>query len=144
MTRVDFYHGAADKLATALRLVHKAYSQRLPLWVYAADGAVAKRFDQLLWTTPALSFIPHCEADSPLAADTPVLIASQLDPTAPLAHDQLIINLDAEVPPGFARFQRVIEIVGNTDADKAPARSRAKFYKDRGYELNWIDLARKQ
>lgn len=142
MTRVDFYHGTPDKLATALRLVHKAYAQRLPLWVYAPDGGMAKRFDQLLWTQPALSFVPHCEADSPLAADTPVLLARQLDATAPLAHDQLLINLDQEIPPGFARFQRVIEIVSTHDDDKAPARSRAKFYKDRGYELNWFDLAK--
>jgi len=53
----------------------------------------------------------------------------------------LLINLGQDIPPGFARFQRVIEIVGRSEEDKTPARSRFKFYRDRGYEINRHDLS---
>lgn len=141
MTRVDFYHDAPDRLAIAARIVHKAYSQRTPLLVLIPEPALAARFDHLLWEQPSTGFLPHCPAGSPLAAQTPVLIATSIDAEAPLLHDQLLINLGHDVPPGFARFQRVIEIVGRSEEDKGPARGRFKFYRDRGYDINRHDLS---
>jgi DNA polymerase-3 subunit chi len=145
MTRVDFYHDAPDRLHTALRIVRKAYQQRLPLLVYAPDAALAARFDHLLWSEPATGFLPHCRSDDPLAPETPVLIAGQLDAAGPLPHDAqdnpLLLNLADEVPPGFARFRRVIEIVSRSEADKAPGRARFKFYRDRGFDLTRHDLS---
>ena len=52
------------------------------------------------------------------------------------------MNLSSEVPPEFSRFTSVIEVVAD-DADKAAARQRFKFYKDRGYEIQSRDLTGK-
>ena len=60
-----------------------------------------------------------------------LLAANAEDPP----HDQVLINLADERPATFARFERVIEIVTLDDADKALARERFRFYRDRGYEL---------
>jgi len=41
----------------------------------------------------------------------------------------------------FARFERLVEIVGTDEDNKALARQRYKFYKERGYPLNTFDRA---
>jgi DNA polymerase-3 subunit chi len=73
-----------------------------------------------------------------LAPETPVVIARSLD-DAP--HDELLLNLSDECPPAFGRFRRLVEIVGGEDAEKASGRARWRHYRDRGYEVNHVDLA---
>jgi DNA polymerase-3 subunit chi len=92
----------------------------------------------MLWTNAALSFVPHCRADSPLAAETPILITDTLE-TIP--QDERLMNLSQEIPPGFSRFHSLIEVVGQDESDRLAARDRVKFYKDRGYEVRYFDLS---
>ena len=136
--RIDFYHDAPDKIATAVKVTHKAYGQGCRLVVYAPLPAVADAFDRLLWSVPPTAFVPHCRADVPLAAETPVLIASRLEH---LPHHDVLINLDQETPPGFAEFTRLIEIVGRDEDDKAPARARFRHYREAGHDIHRHDLA---
>ena len=100
--------------------------------VYAPDRDMADRLDRLLWTDAATSFLPHCRVGSPLAAETPVIIADQLQT---LTQHERLLNLDTSVPNEFARFEEVVEIVSNDDSDRLPARNRYRFYRERGYEL---------
>lgn len=139
MTRIDFYTHAENKLQTACHLCVKAVGQGLRLFVYAPDAACARELDRLLWTTPAIGFVPHCGPDSALAAVTPVIISDRSDA---LPHDEVLLNLHSEVPPFFSRFQRLIEIVGIDEADRQPARARYRFYRDRGYELRDHNLGK--
>lgn len=138
MTRIDFYHGAEDRIAVACRLIGKALQQKMRVLVYAPDKALAHAIDQSLWTAPQISFIPHCMAGHKLAAETPVLIAgdAQIVP-----HDEVLLNLHDEWPPSFSCFQRLLEIVGRDENDKLQARARYKFYKDRGYPIQTHNLA---
>lgn len=136
MTEIDFYHNAEDKFAAANRLIGELYRQGRRVLVYAPVADIAARIDRLLWIQPAIGFVPHCLADSPLTADTPIVIGAALDD---LTHDDVLINLDGDLPPGFGRFQRLVEIVGRDEADRGPARNRYKFYRDRGYALKAQD-----
>ena len=61
---------------------------------------------------------------------------------ADLAHYQVILNLHADSPPSFSRFERLVELVGSGDDDRQLARSRFRFYRDRGYEINHYDLSK--
>lgn len=140
MTQIFFYHNAADRIAAAVALIGKAFAQKKAMLVYAPDAEVAGTLDRQLWMQPPTGFIPHVHADSALAAETPVLITSQLDS---LPQDERLINLSAEVPPGFSRFTSVIEVVGQHDDERLAGRERVKFYKDRGYEIKYFDLSRK-
>jgi len=140
MTRIDFYTKVDNKLRFAGKLCAKALAQKLRVNVYAPDSKVAERFDRLLWTDSALSFIPHCRAEDPLAAETPVLIHTQ---EGELLDDALLINLDPAWPPFFSRFERVIEIVGTEPEDAAAARERFRFYRDRGYAMQTHDMGAK-
>jgi DNA polymerase-3 subunit chi len=40
------------------------------------------------------------------------------------------------VPPQFARFERLLEVVGNEEQELVAGRDRYRFYRDRGYVLN--------
>jgi DNA polymerase-3 subunit chi len=58
-----------------------------------------------------------------------------------LLHDEVLLNLRAGQPQFFGRYQRLIEIVGLDDDDRARARERFRFYRDRGYEIRTHDLS---
>lgn len=138
MTQVFFYHGAADKIAAACALLGGAYAKKKPMLVFAPDSAIASSLDRMLWTNSALSFVPHCRADSPLAAETPILITDTLDS---IPQDERLMNLSQAIPPGFSRFQSLIEVVGQEEEERSAARERVKFYKDRGYDVRYFDLS---
>lgn len=142
MTQIFFYHNAADRIAAASALIGKAFLQNKTLVVYAPDAEVAGALDRQLWMVPATGFIPHVRGDSPLAGQTPVLIADRLESVDGLP--QRLINLSSEIPPGFSRFASVIEVVGLPDDERLAGRERVKFYKDRGYEIKYFDLSEKR
>ena len=138
MTTIDFYFNAGDRLQVACRLAGKAFAQKKKMLIFAPASDIARRIDTMLWTWQQLSFIPHCPAHDPLAAQTPVLITSES--TAPPECD-VLLNLGAECPPFFERYARLLEIVGRDDAERSLGRSRFKFYKERGYAIGSHDLA---
>lgn len=137
MTEITFYTFAEDRLDVARRVAAKACGQGKQVMIYAPDGAVASTIDRLLWTAPALSFVPHCSDSDALAAETPVLIGANADA---LRCADVMINLDSEPPPAFGRFERLVEIVGADEAAREQGRARYRFYQSRGYALKTHDL----
>ncbi len=136
MTRVDFYllnDVAGSKQLLACRLADKAYRLGHQSYILAADAAEAAALDALLWTFAAGSFVPHgvyrTEAEVPTQ---PVLLGHAPPPAA--CH-QLLISLSPQVADFFSRFTRVAEIVGGTEHEKAAARERFRFYRERGYSI---------
>lgn len=135
MTRVDFHTHVADRLGYACRLARKVYLAGQTLVVVATPEQL-REFDQMLWTFSPLEFVPHCRAGDELATRTPVVLATA-DEEAP--HHQVLLNLGLDVPTHFARFERVLEIVGDAPEQLTGARERYRFYRDRGYTLNNYD-----
>jgi DNA polymerase-3 subunit chi len=132
MTRIDFHTNVGDSLLYACRLVRKAYQAGTQA-VVLADAARLRAFDEMLWTFSPLDFVPHCMADNPHAGETPVVLATDLE-RAP--HHSVLLNLGAQVPPQFARFERLLEVIGDAPDELAAGRERYRFYRDRGYTLN--------
>jgi DNA polymerase-3 subunit chi len=139
MTQIDFYTHVEDKLKLACVLAGKAVAHGLKVIVFCPDPEAAHRFDRMLWMTPAIGFVPHCAADDSLAPETPVIVDCRGEK---LLHDEVLLNLRPEWPPFFSRFQRLIEIVSFDDGDRATARERFRFYRDRGYEIRTHDLSK--
>ena len=137
MTEVDFYFNAEDPLQVTCRLAAKALGQKKRLLIYASDAETLSRVDRLLWTSPAIGFVPHCHAGDAIAADTPVLLAA--DERTP-EHCEILLNLSPECPPHFERFERLLEVVGTDDAARESGRGRYRFYKQRGYAVRNHDL----
>ena len=138
MTQVDFHFNAPDKLAYGCRLVRKVFGGGMGALVVCADAAQHAEFDRLLWSFSELDFIPHVDAADPLAAETPVLLA--LSAPDAVTRD-VLVNLGPQVPAGFGRFERLVELVGADDADREAARERWRYYRDRGYEIRNHDVA---
>ncbi|OGA26443.1 MAG: DNA polymerase III subunit chi [Betaproteobacteria bacterium RIFCSPLOWO2_02_FULL_65_24] len=139
MTRIDFYSNAASRPLVACQLTTKAFAQGLHVLIFAPDDAIARAIDRQLWTFQATGFVPHCMAGERLAGETPVLISASIGEAG---HDGLLVNLSDACPPLFARFRRLIEIVGNDDQDRLAARLRWRFYRERGYEVNHVELGK--
>ncbi len=136
MTRVDFHFNAPDKLQYACRLVRKIRRAGQRAVVFG-DPLTLAEFDRLLWTFSQLDFIPHVFADDALAEHTPVILCSEPTDTP---HADNLINLSPTTPGFFSRFERLFELVSNDERDRALARERWRFYRDRGYPLTGHQL----
>ena len=137
MTSIDFYFNAPDRLQVACRLAGKALAQKQRLLVYAPDAGTASGIDRMLWTWPAVGFVPHCAVHDRLAAETPVLIgAGEEIPDG----CEVLLNLAANCPPHFERFARLLEIVSTDEQEKQAGRARYRYYQERGYKISSHDL----
>ena len=139
MTTIDFYFNAEDRFQVACRLAAKAVAQKKRMLIHAPDADTAARIDKLLWTWPAIGFVPHCALHDPLATDTPVLIGAG-DETPPPSCE-LLLNLGGECPPHFERFERLLEVVPTDEAERQAGRARYRYYLERGYRISNHDLA---
>jgi DNA polymerase-3 subunit chi len=137
VTTIDFYFNASDRFQVACRLAGKALAQKKRMLIYAPEAETAGRIDKLLWTWPAIGFVPHCAPHDPLAPETPILIGGDPE-TAPEC--ELILNLGEDCPPHFERFERLLEVVPAEEAGRLAGRSRYRFYQSRGYKISHHDL----
>jgi len=143
--RIDFAFGVSHRLRTACEVVHKHYLNGRHLVVYSRQAAVLRDFDQWLWRFDPTAFVPHLPDDDPLADQTPVLLCAT-DPQRHLdgaAEDKQpwLVNLDAQCPPGFERFARILEIVSRHATDTQTARVRWRHYVAAGYTPKAHDLS---
>ena len=139
MTLIDFYLNAEDRLATLTSISAKALRQNARLFVLTADHETTEKVDRYLWTQPAIGFLPHCRASHKLADITPIIVDHEVDT---IVHEQVLVNFTPDCSRLFSRFERLIEIVGLDEDDKAAARARYRYYRDRGYEIRTHDLTR--
>src|SRR5207248_179539 len=107
--------------------------------IYAPDDDLARGIGDALSTFAFASIsFAHSAAPGALARDTPLVIARDADAAI---HDQVLLNLHDAAPQFFSRFQRLVEVVSCGDDDRAAARQRFRFYRDRGYEIHHHDIA---
>ena len=141
MTKIDFYllgNGDDSRQRFACRLTEKAWRLGHRVYLYTPDPPSAIELDELLWTFSQGSFVPHTVYKNPADAEAnPVLIGHDEPPTD--LHD-VLISLAPDVPPWFSRFARVAELVGTDESEKARARERFRFYRERGYALETHNL----
>lgn len=133
MTRVDFHSKVPDKLRYVCRLIRKARAADMQVVVFTRDRQQLQALDEALWTFSEQDFLPHVMADDALAVHTPVILTDNPDTTLP--HHQILINLSAETPAHFARFERLFEIISTDENDLSAGRERYRQYQQRGYPL---------
>ena len=135
MTEICFVTEAHDPVACAHAEVLRAWAEGQRVRVCTADATMTARLDRMLWEIPREGFVPHVTLASPLAAVTPVIVDhADVHP----AEGDVLINLAADPPSFFARFRRLVEIVGPDAIDKAAGRARWRHYKARGYTLEHL------
>ena len=136
MTKVTFYKLAKEAPSFKLicQLVKKACAAKQQVLCLVADDQTAEQLDQLLWEFEAEAFIPHGIGIDKL----PVAISAKAEPGE---HHQILINLQAKTPTWFSRFDRVIELVQPESEHEQVKRENFRFYKERGYALDFHDLS---
>lgn len=139
MTEVAFHFNMADKTQYLCRLLRKAVAQGAQVAVTGPQAALDE-LDSALWSFSETDFVPHCRADSEaVVLDASPVVLGVMPAQSP--HHDVLLNLGAQVPPGFERFERVIEVVGTPDEERADSRQRWKYYQQRGYALVRHDLS---
>jgi DNA polymerase III subunit chi len=136
MTQIDFYINVENKLQTLCALAAKALAKNVRMMILTPDARTTEHVDKLLWSQPAIGFLPHCRAHHRLAQVTPIILDHLAEP---VVHEQVLVNLCAESPALFSRFERLIEIVTLDQAERELARHRYRFYRDRGYDIRTHD-----
>ncbi len=138
MTRVEFFFNVPDKLAKTAELCEKAIAKGRQLTIYSQDDVMSSQLQQLLWQQSASSFLPSSKSDDVISQFSPVVLDVNGEN---LMQDDILINLQINHPPFFSRFRYLVELVSADESDKAAARIRYKFYRDRGYEIKSSDMA---
>jgi len=136
MTEVDFYI-LKDKapqagMQFACRLAEKIFKDGHQVYINTTSGQQLKQLDDLLWTFRQGSFLPHAVCTSNKPEATPILLGHAIEPEGP---SDVLVNLAEDIPAFFSRFSRVTELVSGDDTQREMARTRYKFYKDRGYTV---------
>ncbi len=141
MTEIDFHFNTPDKVNYACRLLRKAVSGRGARVVVVADAGTLDAVDLSLWTFAPVEFIAHCRGtgEAHTVARSPVVLSETC--SASLPHQQVLVNLGLGLPEGFERFERLVDIVSNDEADRQAARKRWRHYADRGYAIRRHDFA---
>jgi DNA polymerase-3 subunit chi len=141
VTQVDFYllqdDSAQNRVGFACRLADKAYRLGNRVFIHTESAEQTRQLDDLLWTFQQNSFVPHAIYQAAQNNPPPVLLAHNGEPDA---SNQVLINLAAEVPLFFSRFERVAELINQNADIRQQGRSRYSFYKDRGYPLRTHEI----
>ncbi len=139
-TRIEFHFNTDERLLHTCRLLRKARAQNLRIAVVGAP-ATLKQLDAELWRFQDVSFLAHCTAQDPPEVQHASPVALGSDPHA-WGIEDVLLNLGDEVPFGFEKFARLIEIVSKDEHGRYQARMRWKHYKSLGYELLQHDLSK--
>ena len=141
MTRVDFYllsAASGNTVAAVCRLCEKAVAAGKRLYLHAPDAGLADELDGALWSFKQGGFIAHeRNAGAKIEEPQPPVLIGALEP--PATHHEVLINLGEDVPGWFSSFERVLEVVPDSEPLKAKSRERFRWYRDRGYELKTFE-----
>ena len=139
MQRIDFHFNVPDRLRYACLVARTVHRRGLTLALWSSDAGRLGPLDRLLWRFDDLTFLPHAVASSPQAAETPILLSTNL---AELRGDVLLL-LDDHLPEGwkdaFERFSRIIDVVSTDPEELRLSRDRYRAYRKAGVELAAFD-----
>lgn len=146
MTSIDFYilpdSEPVARTLFACRLAEKVYKQGRQIYIHTANEEHAKEVDQQLWAFRADAFVPHQianQGDSSAAKKAPITIGYGEQGAE---YEDVLINLDTQVPDFFSSYQRILEIVVQEAEILASTRQNYKLYQDKGYPLKYQDMRR--
>ncbi|MBT8142112.1 MAG: DNA polymerase III subunit chi [Gammaproteobacteria bacterium] len=143
MTQVDFYiipeNQPRSKDVVTCRLTEKALKQGFRVLILGQDQKQLQALDEKLWTYKEQSFIPHeIEPENAITSEHCHVVLSENSNAYTVAN--LLINLSGKIPEGYARFERIAEIVPGKQQDRQQSRVRYKQYREQSCTLNTHEL----
>ena len=140
MTEVAFHFNVPARVPYLCRLLRKVQSAGMQAWVRVPANELAE-LDDALWTFSQEDFLAHSRVGEAHEHRSPIVLSDGAAPSR--GGIEVLVNGLADVPEGFDRHQRVVEIVGQSDDERAQARLRWRHYTQLGYELVKHDVAAK-
>lgn len=139
MTQIDFYvldENTEHRVEhIACRLVEKAMQGGSRIYLCCQDDTQTKLLDKVLWEFRDSSFLPHSTDESD--SETPIGLGTTRPPDH---HQDVLINLSGQIPEGYARFERILELVPADHQSREASRKNFSHYRDRGYPLQKHDI----
>jgi DNA polymerase-3 subunit chi len=141
-SKADFYvlpSSDPDARARFLcRLVEKIRALGHQIFIQASNETEAQRIDQLLWEYRPESFIPHSLINETDNADVKIGWDTQRPP-----HQDVYVNLDLEIPEDALKFDRILEIVVQSEDVLTSTRSNYKLYQKNSVQIDMHDMRKK-
>ncbi|WP_415911551.1 DNA polymerase III subunit chi [Neptuniibacter sp. QD37_11] len=117
------------------RLVEKIRALGHQLYIQTANESEAKHIDQLLWEYRPEAFIPHQLVDEDLQAGVQI----GWDQQRP-QHKDVFVNLNLDIPEDALGFDRILEVVVQTEDVLASTRKNYKLYQSNGIQIDMHDM----
>ena len=134
--RIDFYvleaNATDGRLRLACKIIDRAYRSGHSVYLWTRDDQESGLLDDLLWTFSQSSFIPHVRNNGNSDLTAPVLIGHH-PPQMGIA--EVVVSVADQPVEDYSNFVRIAEVVGFDEIEKQSGRSRFKFYRDQGLEL---------
>ena len=134
--RIDFYvleaNATNGRLRLACKIIDRAYRSGHSVYLRTRDDQESDLLDDLLWTFSQSSFIPHVRNNDNSDLTAPVRIGHH-PPQSGSA--EVVVSVADQPVEDYSNFVRIAEVVGFDEIDKHSGRSRFKFYRDQGLEL---------
>ncbi|UTA49004.1 DNA polymerase III subunit chi [Simiduia sp. 21SJ11W-1] len=141
MTKVDFLASQETDLEARLRLAcrvaQKAIRSESPVFIACQSQSQLAELDALLWNFEPESFLAHTNLAEGAEQDAPITLGTAENCGD---HHGVLINLCAQVPPYFSRFERLFELVVQVPEILECTRANWSYYKSRGYPLDFKTL----
>lgn len=120
------------------RLVDKILGLGHQIFIQTANEAEAKRIDQQLWEFQPESFIPHSLTNE----DLPAKVKIGWDDQRP-EHKDVFVNLNLHIPEDALQFERILEIVVQSEEVLASTRNNYKSYQANGISIDMHDMRKR-
>ena len=134
--RIDFYvldaNATDGRLRLACKIIDRAYRSGHSVYLWTRDDQESGLLDDLLWTFSQSSFIPHVRNNDNSDPSAPVRIGHH-PPQSGSA--EVVVSVADQPVENYYTFVRIADVVGFNEIDKQSGRSRFKFYRDQGLEL---------
>jgi len=139
--KIDFYllndSDPDASLLFACRLLEKAYLRGHRVFVYCSNHDDAIRIDEYLWTFKDDSFVPHnLQGEGPMP---PPAVQIGFD-AEPRGFNDILLNMSAIIPPFYARFRRIMQVVAAEESAKEISRMQYKAYRKLGFKIETHEI----
>ena len=138
MTKIDFHILPTiqenDVFHYVARLVQKAMARQHQVLVATSSAEQALAVSDAIWACSPESFMTHTLIDQP---HYPLQISHNHQCGE---HHDVLINLCAEIPEYFSRFERIFEVVCQQPQWLSASRDHYRFYQDHRYAIDRHDL----
>ena len=139
---VAFHFNVSEPTDYCCRLLRKAHGRGARVTVTGPRQRLLD-IDQQLWALSPTEFVPHACADASaeVLLCSPIVLCETLPPPEPGQTPPMLLNLFEQIPAEYTLYERVIEVVGLAQAERAQARQRWRAYDQAQHRLTRHDAA---